>query len=183
MKERKYLKQYKVNGSMDARGRTRYETEYIGEYYAFPDGTPDARARALGLLPMLTLWWALAVVYLKTARETGRCMYALLPLLMALLPSGYAAVGLFDAFGVRERLTLPQRDQSFGRVMRACAGAGILSLVGAVGCVVRVTLAGAWATAWHEVALPLGMALLAGLAFRRSKRDIEDMVIDRQTAA
>ena len=172
MKERKYKKEYRVVTRIDPRtGRERRSTEYVGALYRFPEGSPAPRRRAIRLSVPLALYWLATLAYLKTAGATGRCMYALVPFLPGLFPGVYGAMGLVCMLRAPERMTVVQRENGVGRLMRCGLGCGAFSTLGTVGAVVFLCVSGQWTASWHE---PLLMALAAAagwMLFARSRAD------------
>ena len=162
MKERKYLDRFRVNGS--GRG-----AEYAGEYYAFPGGVQEVRQRGGRVCAWMAAFWVLTLVHLFNARVTDRCLYALMPILCALVPAAYGAMGAISTLMNPARMTVVQRDKGPGRALRSSAGAMVLIAAGTVGCVIRISLSGAWDTAWHEALLPLLAALSMACAFREAR--------------
>ena len=162
MKERKYLDRFRVNAS----GR---KAEYKGEYYAFPGGVREARRRGGRMAAWFIAFWAAMLVHLVNARVTDRCLYALMPLLCALIPAAYGAMGAVSTLLGPARMTVVQRDKGPGRAVRSAAGGMVLAAAGTLGCIIRVSLVGAWALAWHESLLPLLAALAMYCAFRDSR--------------
>lgn len=173
MKERRYKKEYRTVLKIDPKtGRERAEAEYIGAYYRF-EGDP-ARARALRLMPWAGLFWAALLVYLKTARATGRFMAALVPALVALLPGFYMALGLVSLLRAPEKLTVVDLENGPGRLVRASLGCGVFTAVSAAGAAVCLFMNRAWPAAWHEALLPALACAAAWMAFVRARRDFRE---------
>ena len=123
MKERKYLDRFRVNAS----GR---KAEYKGEYYAFPGGVREARRRGGRMAAWFIAFWAAMLVHLVNARVTDRCLYALMPLLCALIPAAYGAIGAVSTLLGPARMTVVQRDKGPGRAVRSAAGGMVLAAAG-----------------------------------------------------
>ena len=179
MKERKFADRFTVSRRFDARsGRQTRDVRYTGEYFRFPEGSPSPAARAGRVAPWLGLHWACLLVHLGTAGITGRTLYALMPLLLALFPGVYAVMGGFRLWRCPGRMTVLDREKGVGRLARSCAGAMVLTLAGALGCAVCVLVNHIPVRpAWHEVLLPLGAGISVLQAFRVSKGYLGELVV------
>lgn len=177
MKERRYKKQYRIVTDADPRtGKPRERAEYIGEYYRFPAGSPAPRRLAATVGAWAAAYWLAALAYLKTGRATTRCFYALLPLMASLLPGVYLLFGLFALASSPARMTVVQKENGPGRLVRASLGCGALAAAGAVGCAACLTVGGQWASGWPEPLLTAAAAAAAWACFavsRRAYRKIE----------
>lgn len=172
MKERKYKESYRLTNQVDPRtGRERRRAEYVGEYYRFPAGSPAPRRRAVRLAAPLALYWAAALVYMKTAGVTGRCIYALPPFLLSLFPGVYGLMGLYALLRAPERMTVVQRENGVGRLMRSGLGCGVFASLGAIGGAICLCAARGWAAAWHEPLLAAAAAAGGWALFVLARRD------------
>ena len=172
MKERRYREAYRIVTRRDQKsGRERREAEYAGERYRFPEGTPGPRSRALKRAVPLALFWLAALAYLKTAGITGRCMYALPPFLPALFPGVYGLMGLAAMLRAPDTMTVVQRENGVGRLMRCGLGCGVFAAAGTAGGVVCLCLARAWAGAWHEPLLTAVCAAAGWALFLAARKD------------
>ncbi len=167
MKARKYKESYRVTDD----GTGRRGAVYAGEYFGYPAGSDPVRRRALAVAPWTVLYWLATLAYLRTARATGRCAYALVPIIIGLLPGAYAVMGLFSALRAPERMTVVQKENGPGRLTRAALGCGLFGGVGSVGCALFISINGLWAAAWHEPLLAAVACAAAWLAFARARRD------------
>lgn len=165
MKARRYKEQFRLG--MNGEGKA--SAEYAGAYYAFPD--PTGKRRAARLAAPVAAYWLAAPAYLKTAGVTGRTIYALVPFMLGLFPGVYALMGLFSMARAPARMTVVQRENGVGRVLRSALGCGVFSALGAIGAIVRLSLGGDWAAGWHEPML-MAIAACAGFtAFALARRD------------
>ena len=169
MKQRRYRDSYRLVTDVDPMtGKAREVAEYAGDHYRFPDGE-EARRRTVIAGSCVALYWALAVVHLRLCRVTGNCMYALVPFMLGLFPGAYAVMGLWAALRAGERMTVVEKENGPGRLVRAALGCGVFAALGAVGCAVCLTVNGQWADGWPE---PL-MAAAASAVSRRQYKSIE----------
>lgn len=172
MKERKYKESYRFVTRIDEKsGRERRSAEYIGEYFRFPALSPAPRRRAARLAAPLALYWAAALAYMKTAGITGRCIYALPPFMLGLFPGVYGLMGLYAMLRAPERMTIVQRENGVGRLMRNGLGCGVFASLGAVGGAICLCAANGWASGWHEPLLALAAAAGGWALFTLARRD------------
>ena len=169
LKARKYKERYRIVEGEGAGSSRR--VAYAGEYYGYPEDASQARQRAARAAVFVGLYWLTALAYLRTGRATGRCMYALMPFLLGLLPGAYMAMGLAAMFRAPRRMTVVQRENGPGRLTRAALGCGIFSTAGCAGCAVFLSLNGLWPSAWHEPLLTTLAAVAAWMAFSRGRAD------------
>ena len=175
VKERRYKKEYRIVTDADPKtGRPRDVAEYAGDYYRFPQGSPAPRQRALRLAAWHGLYWLCALAYLRTGRATGRCMYALVPFMIGLLPGAYGLMGLFALFRAPNRMTVVQRENGPGRLVRSALGYGAFSAAGALGCAVFLTVSRQW-FAWHEPLLCAAASAAAWIAFAASRKSFNEL--------
>ena len=170
MKERRYAKYYRLaedggNG-----------VSYAGDWYRFPDGTPEPRRRALRLAAPLAAYWLCAAIYLTTASATDRYMPALVPFLLGLFPGVYGMMGLAAFARAPGRMTILQREKGPGRVVRSALGCGVFSAIATIGAAVCLTRAASWNDAWTEPALTALCAAAGFAAFARARRDYNAMM-------
>ena len=164
MKERRYKKEYRIVTDINPRtGRPKDIAVYTGDYWHFPGGSPTPRQRAGRHAVWLGIYWLLALCYLRTGRATGRCMYALIPQLLGLIPAAYGLMGLMALWRAPERMTITHRENGPGRLTGSALGCSLLSAVAAIGCVIYLTLNGLWSAGWHE---PLLCAIASGFAWK-----------------
>jgi len=169
VKQRRYKKEYRIVTDVDPRtGRPREIAEYTGVYYRLPEGSPRRRAAPIGAC--LALYWLAAPAYLRFARATGRCAYALLPFMLGLIPGAYGAMGLAVLARAPERMTIVQRESGPGRLLRSALGCGLFSALGAAGCAVYLSVAGRWGEGWFEPLLCAAASAAAWAAFALSRR-------------
>ena len=167
MKERRYRKNYRIVPGADGEKR---RVEYVGDYYRYPADGPASRGRARFPAACAGAYWVAALAYLRTARATSRCLYALVPMMIGLLPGVYMLLGLASMLGAPERLTVVQKENGPGRLTRAALGCGVFSAIGAVGCAVYLSISGQWAAGWYEPLLAAVAAAGAWAAFSRARR-------------
>lgn len=174
MKERKYRENYRIVDDDPLRlwGR---RAEYTGEYYSYPPNTGSGRQRALRAGTGIALYWLATFVYLRTGRATSRCIYALVPVLIGLLPGAYAVMGVASMARSPQRMTVVQREKGPGRLTRAALGCAVFSAAGCIGCAVYASINGCWASAWFEPLLNAIACAAACAAFTLGRRDYRSL--------
>lgn len=171
MKERRYKSSYRIVTDVDPKtGRPAEKAVYAGEYYRFAKGSPAPRALALRVGACAALFWLAALLYLGTARATSRCMYALVPIMASLLPGAYLLSGVWATLKAPARMTIVQKENGPGRLVRASLGCGALAGISAAGCAICLSLGGLWARGWHEPLLAALAAAAGWVAFALSRR-------------
>ena len=169
MKERRYKKDFRIVTDVDPRtGRARERAVYSGEYYCFAQGEKRRLIASAGICT--ALYWLGALGYLFAGRVTSHCVYALVPVIASLLPGAYLVFGLVALAASPGRMTLVQKENGPGRVVRASVGCGLLSSAGAVGCAVFLTVSGQWAGGWSEPLLTAAASAAAWAAFATGRR-------------
>lgn len=168
MKERKYRDSYRIVTDVNPlTGKAREVAEYAGDYFRLPVGA--ARRRA-AVAAGIGVYWLLALAYLRLSPVTGRCMYALVPFMLGLLPGLYALMGLWAALRAPQRMTVVEKENGPGRLVRATLGCGVFAAAGAAGCAVFLTVSGQWAAGWMEPVLCAGASAAAWAAFAVSRQ-------------
>lgn len=176
VKERRYRRHYRIVTDVDPRtGRPREIAEYAGEYHRFPAGSPSPRRRAARLGGWHALYWLSALAYLRAARVTGRCIYALVPFMAGVLPAVYGLMGLWALARAPERMTVVQLESGPGRLARSALGCGGFSAAGALGCAVFLSVHGRWGAGWPEPLLAGAAAAAAWAAFAGARRCCSDV--------
>jgi len=181
VKARKYKESYRLVEDGARPGQRR--AEYTGSYYRYPEGSLPQKRRALRAALWVGCYWLAALAYLKTGRATSRCLYALVPFMIGVIPGAYALMGLFTALRAPERMTVVQRENGPGRITRAALGCGVFSSAGCVGCAVFILTNGLVITAWHELMLTAAAGIAAWLAFAKSRADYRDLAAQGQPLA
>ena len=78
-------------------------------------------------------------------------------------------LGLFALAKSPARMTVVQRENGPGRLVRASLGCGILASAGAAGCAAFLCVCGQWASGWREPLLAAVAAAAAWAAFAASR--------------
>ncbi len=116
MARKKYARDYRLNESLDERGRIRTEAEYIGVYYRYVSGAETARGALKTLLGFTVLAWALFLCSLLPHSTASLTMYVMLPYLFTALPLGMMTAALLQLRAAGERLDHRTADLAGERV-------------------------------------------------------------------
>ncbi len=111
MSRNRYVGDYRLVESIDARGRIRTDYEYIGAAYVHAGGADAARrliGRALGAC---AVGWAAFVGALIPVSRAGKTLYVLLPFAFAALPLGLMTATLIRVLRAGDRLEHRHADQ------------------------------------------------------------------------
>lgn len=125
MVSRKYIKDYKLEDSLDARGRIRSKAVYIGGDYGFerPDqASTKAKWTVLGLNLGA---WLLFIGALLPNSLAARTMYCVLPLAAAALPLALGTMGAYALMTTRE----PMRREQADKISQRLPIASLLTLI------------------------------------------------------
>lgn len=150
MFSKKYTKDYRLEPSMNARGRLTDETIYCGAYYDFRAAPAQRKKSAAVLLVQTLLAVATMSVPLFSNGDYARKFYLFLPLALLLVPCYLLILALVRLRTYRPPLTRKQSDLLAGR---ARFGALLLLLFGAAGAVAS--------TVYYFLEAPRGLDALA----------------------
>ena len=168
MAGKKYTRDYRLNDSLDERGRIRTETEYIGVYFRYAAGADAARG-ACGRMLCLTGGAAACFVLSLLPRSTASLtLYVMLPYLFTALPIGLLLAALLRLRGRGERLDHRAADQANDRVPGCCLWLMLLPGVSLLGEGIALTFGRAAFLPGDGLflAFALGTGLLGMLCFR-----------------
>lgn len=156
MLARKYVKDYRLEDKLDARGKLRTELVYIGGEYVFcaPERAGGRYRRAALLLNVLS--WLCFIGALLPHSLATNTMYCVLPFVACVMTLIYETAAVIVAMTAREPLKREQADRLSGRLPITALLTLIFSGVAFGGCVVNAV------RAWDAL-LP-GDAVFSGLA-------------------
>lgn len=165
MKERKYKEEYRIEVTMDQRGRDRRKAVYQGDDFYLPERAGKKWVYA----GMLTAYAFLYLFYMMLNSPGSHCIYVLPIAACAVIPSAYWAMGLFSMMRAPEKMTSTQKEKGIGRVMRSAMGCMILLLTACVGDVVFMIRSGKWTAELPAFSLLACAGITALGAFRHVK--------------
>lgn len=136
MKERKYKEQYKLIDEMDSRGHINRTAVYTGRYYVWQaDDARQKRCRVTWLIGMLSIT-ACILGYLLANTPGSRCIYVLPILIIGLFPALYGCIGAVNVYRQPRKLTIVQRENGIGRLVRSAFGAALTASIALIGDVI-----------------------------------------------
>ena len=111
MVSKKYIGDYRLEDSLDARGRLRSTAVYIGGDYGFADPAQACQKARLCALWLQLSAWLLFIGALFPKSAASRAMCCVLPLAVCALPLGIGAVAVCRLLAVREPFTRERADK------------------------------------------------------------------------
>ena len=165
MKERKYKEDYRIEVTMDERGRDRRRAVYQGDDFYLPENT----RRGWTYAGMLAVYAALYLAYMMLNSPGSHCIYVLPIAACAVIPSAYWTMGLISMLRAPQKMTSTQKEKGIGRVMRSAMGCMILLLTTCVGDVIFMARMGNWSAELPAFALLACAGMTALGAFRYVK--------------
>lgn len=165
MKERKYKEDYRIEVTMDERGRDRRRAVYQGDDFYLPENAGRLWTHA----GMFAVYTALYLTYLLLNSPGSHCIYVLPIAACAVIPTAYWAMGLFAMLRAPKKMTSTQKEKGIGRVMRSAMGCMVLLLTACVGDVIFMIRSGNMALEIPAFVLILCAGITALGAFRHVK--------------
>lgn len=155
----KYIREYRVREYLDARGRIRSETEYIGPLFCFACSEAERKKGRRILLALCAAGWAACVGALALNTTAMRTWFVSVPFAFVLLCLGLQTERLVSLGGVGERLEHRQAEKFSRKLPGAFLAEGILGTHAAAAAVL-LQLTGK-ASGWQEVLFSV-LALASG---------------------
>ena len=165
MKERKYKEDYRIEVTMDDRGRDRRKAVYQGDDFYLPEGAGHRWTYAA----MFAVYATLYLLYMMMNTPGSHCIYVLPVAACAVIPSAYWAMGLFSMLHSPQKMTSTQKEKGIGRVMRSAMGCMVLMLTACAGDLIFMSRSGNWAEELPAFALMACAGMTALGAFRYVK--------------
>ena len=132
MKERKYKEDYRIEVTLDERGRDRRRAVYQGDDFYLPENAGRLWTHA----GMFAVYAALYLAYLLLNSPGSYCIYVMPIAACAVIPSAYWSMGLISMLRAPQKMTSTQKEKGIGRVMRSAMGCMVLLLTACVGDVI-----------------------------------------------
>ncbi len=141
---RKYAADFEVTEEKDANGRIRKTVRYTGVWTVIREDSPAVRVRlgmaaGLGALLIAALFRMLLMNHLA-----GSWLQVMLPLLAALFPGMYLAMGLTALPWRGKPMRRDQYMHGFIRVFRSAAAVGVCVLIGQAAALITRAVLGDW---------------------------------------
>ena len=146
MARKRYIKDYRLVETMDARGRIQTSYEYIGPDYGYVLGPEAVGKEKRRILCLLLLGWLAYVGALLPDARAMHGVYVALPFVFTALPLGLLTDLVFTALPKTEPLNHQQADRLANRYPPACLWIAVLPGIALAGMLVRllVTKDAAW---------------------------------------
>jgi hypothetical protein len=133
---KKYVKDYKLVTKLLPNGKTRNETEYIGEYYISRLSGKELTKRKVYCLA-LALCSDIMMIGIGLINTVGsRVAYVALPYVILFLPSVYCLMGAVRFITAKDKLEHTAFDRSVNRIRKSATGQIILSAIAVIGDII-----------------------------------------------
>lgn len=176
IRKKPYHEDYRVNESIDQKGKKCYTAEYIGQWYAFAPGTDGLRKR---LYPMFFAGLVFCILPLFFKSHAGHVPYVIFPQVLALFPLYYLSLGMWMFAKTDSPM---KREMAYVMRKRMCWGSGMLLLmcmVTAVGFVANIVVDFESVTAMDHVSgVFVFLAALVSIFIFRNCREIKILPVD-----
>ena len=171
MARKRYIKDYRLVETMDARGRIQTSYEYIGPAYGYVLGPEAVRREKRRVLRLLVLGWLAFVGALLPDARAMHGAYVALPFVFTALPLGLLTDLAFTAMPKSEPLRHQQADLLANRYPPAALWTAILPGIALAGMLVRLLVTGD--AAWGDgvfAACALALIACGGVLYSRRSR-------------
>ena len=170
----RYSKDYRLNDSLDGRGRIRTEAEYIGKHFRFRGGLDAARRTGRKALGLCALAWLGFLTALYPESDTGHALYAVLPCAFTALPLWMLTAVAVSVLRVKEPFRRQEQERFTVRFPAAAIFAAALPGIALLGGAARM-LFGEISHLTGDIVFLAGNAvvLLAALLCRRLRPALE----------
>lgn len=170
MVTRKYTSDYRMEFSMDSRGRVREIPVYCGAYYRFEAEPEAVRKSTLWLIVLLLATAVTTLLPMLIRNEYAREFYAFLPQAFALIPLYMFAASLWRILTVKGDVIREHRDRIVSRLHNASVFFLVVSVLSAVGAIAFLIIDEPGKTDWAMIAVNLLRLPIAWLFFPMGKR-------------
>lgn len=161
MVTRKYLKDYRLEDSLDERGRLRTRAVYVGGDYVFSMPQRAGKRQRWTILLLNVACWLLFFGALLPSSTASYTLYCVLPFVACVLTLLYESAAVGSLMTAKEPLKREQADRLSGRLPTTALLTLIFSGVALGGC--GVIALRAWGTLlWGDAVFAAAAALLAG---------------------
>ena len=138
MARRKYVKDYKLNQSVDERGRLRSEPIYVGSYYVFRESAADVKAQAKKSLAACIGAWAAFIGSLFLNTGAMRLFHVSLPYAFTAIPLWLLTSVTIKAYKASGKLQHRDSDEMNTRYPACSMWSAILPIFALLGMLVAV---------------------------------------------
>lgn len=138
MAKRKYVKDYKLNQTVDEKGRLKSEPQYVGGYFVFKESLETVKAQAKKSLTACGLAWAAfgASLFLNTGGM--RLFHVSLPYAFTAIPLWLLTEVSIKAFKAKGKLQHRESDEMNQRYPACSMWAAVLPLFALLGMLIAL---------------------------------------------
>ena len=132
---KKYTADYRMELSMDAKGRIREKPVYCGAYYRFEQPNESVRKSTVILVLALLAAAATVLIPMFIKNECVRQFYAFLPQAFALIPLYMFAASLLRIFSAKDEVIREHKDKIVCRLRNASVFLMVVSVLSAAAAI------------------------------------------------
>jgi len=136
MVSKKYLKDYNIERTPDAKGRMRNRAVYVGGYYTFSPPVPKSDKIIIALLTVVSGLAFIGVFILRT--QAAHIWYVMLPFVLIMLPMYMLFLAAFSLLFSKEVMIRYDSDRISSRLCPSALIAAALAAVSLVGFVIAL---------------------------------------------
>ncbi len=140
MVTRRYLKDYRIDDKLNARGKLRADAIYIGGDYRFIDPEAASSGKRYAILIMNVLSWSAFVGALVPQSSASHTMYCVLPLVASVLALFYESMAVYALMTLKEPMRHEQSDKLTVRLPLSSIASAVLSAAALIGFIVHGAL-------------------------------------------
>ena len=170
MVSRKYLKDYRVEETIDAKGRVKSEAVYIGVDYILSPPVSVGDRRLIALLTLLC-WLAFFGALLLVTRTT-RAMYVILPFTATALSMYLMSEAIVFLWRAGDVMTREKAEKISNRLPPCSIITAILALASFAGGIASTVISGGDAVSgdYIYIAISLAMSLASAVSFSKCRK-------------
>lgn len=140
MVTRKYIKDYRLDDSLDSRGRLRAQAVYVGGDYEFSEPELTGVKWKRRIAALLALCWPCFIGALLPKSLAVRTVYCALPFSACVLPLSFASAAAALLLRAREPFRRDQADKLSTRLPTSALACAILSSAALLGFIAAAAL-------------------------------------------
>lgn len=169
MAKKKYVRDYELSDTLDAKGRVRSVPVYVGAYFRFCDPAAAKKSGRL-LVPAAVIGWLAYLMALWLPSGAGRLMYVILPFIFAAVPLWYVSAAVVTLLRAEQKLKRSEAEKVSGNLPSASIFGIILTAVSLIAEAITALAAPDKLNA-ADIAFAAGAAVLcAAFVFAFSRR-------------
>lgn len=138
MARKKYVKDYKLNQTVDERGRLKSEPEYVGSYFVFSESADTVKAQAKKSLAACGIAWAAFAASLFLNTGSMRLFHISLPYAFTAIPLWLLTDVCIKAMKTVGKLQHRESDEMTQKYPAASMWTAVLTIFALLGMVIAV---------------------------------------------